>query len=97
MDIQFLTTLIVVAKEQSIEAAKSLKANCTYVDNWCWIFEGDIECLEDDGVKFNELADGAVPGLGDMSRTELVDLCEEVFSVNVYNQSFNPTANSAAG
>jgi len=85
---EFWTTLIVVAKEQSIEAAKSLKANCTYVDNRCWIFEGDIECLADDGVKFNELGEGAVPCLGDMSKPELVELCEDIFGVDVYNQSF---------
>jgi hypothetical protein len=96
MDIEFWTTLIVVAKEQSVEAAHSLKVNCTYVDNWCWIFEGDIECLEDDGVKFKELAEGAVPCLGDMSRADLVDLCKGVFGIDVYNQSFKRTANSAA-
>jgi len=93
---EFWTTLIVVAKEQSPEAIKLLKANCTYVDNWCWIFEGDIELLADDGVKFNELAEGAVPSLGDLSKSELVELCEDGFGVNVYNQAFNPTANSAA-
>ena len=93
---EFWTTLIVVAKEQIPEAVKSLKGNCTYVDNWCWIFEGDIECLVDDGVKFNEIAEGAVPCLGDMSKAELVELCKDVFGINVYNQSFKRTAKSAA-
>jgi len=88
MYLEFWTTLIVVAKEQSIKAAKSLKANCNYVDNWCWIFEGDIECLEDDGVIFKTVSEGAVPCLGDMSKAELVELCEDVFGVNIYSQSF---------
>lgn len=96
MDIQFWATLIVVAKEQSIKAVSSLKANCTYVDNWCWIFEGDIECLADDGVKFNALEESAVPCLGDMPRADLVGICKDVFGVDVYNQSFKPTEKTSA-
>ena len=88
---EFWTKLVVVAKEQSLEAVKSLKVNCTYVDNWCWIFEGEIECLVDDGVKFDVVGEGAVPCLGDLSKSELVELCEEVFGVDIYNQSFQPT------
>jgi len=93
---EFWTKLIVVAKEQSIKAAESLKGNCTHVDNWCWIFEGDLECLADDGVKFNELSEGAVPCLGDLSKGELVELCKDVFGIDVYNQSFKPTVKSTA-
>ena len=93
---EFWTKLIVVAKEQTPEAVKSLKGNCTYVDNWCWIFEGEIGCLKDDGVKFNELSEGAVPCLGDLSREDLVELCEEVFGVNVYNQSYTRRQEAAA-
>jgi len=85
---EFWTTLIVVAKEQSVEAASSLKANCTYVDNLCWIFEGDIEVLEDDGVEFNIIGEGAVPCLGDLSKAELVELCKDIYGINVYTQSF---------
>ena len=86
---EFQTTLIVVKKEQTIEAAKSLKENCTHIDNWCWIFEGDIECLVDDGVEFNVIAEGAVPALGGLPSAELVNLSKKVFGVNVYAQSYS--------
>ena len=87
---EFWTKLIVVDKEQTVEAAKSLKENCTPIDNWCWIFEGDIECLEDDGIKFNVIGEGAVPGLGDMTKKELVELCEDVYGVDVYKMAYIP-------
>jgi len=94
--LEFWTTLIVVAKEQTVEAVRSLKANCTYVDNWCWIFEGDLDVLTEDNVKFRAIGEGAVPCLGDLSKPELVELCMDVFGVDVYNQSFKRTANSTA-
>lgn len=87
MDIKFWVNLIKVEKEQSVEAAKSLKANCTYVDNWFWIFEGDTEALEEDGVKFKVVSEGAVGSLGDLTREELVELCEDVFGIDIYKLS----------
>lgn len=88
MTIEFWVSLIVTAKGQMGEAERSLEANCTYIDNNVWIFEGDIGCLEEDGVLFNVIEEGAVPCLGDMSTKELVKLCEDIFGVDVYQQSF---------
>lgn len=87
---EFLTTLIVTAKKQSPEAAKFLKDNCTYVDNHCWIFEGAKWCLEHYEVMCNEIADGAVPSLGGLSKPELVEICQDAFGVNVYDQAYKP-------
>ena len=85
---EFLTNLIVVKKEQSVNALKSLKINCTRVDNWCWIFEGELWVLEEDGVKFNIVESGAVPCLGDMTRDQLVKICENRFEVDIYKQNY---------
>ena len=86
---EFWTTLIVVKKEQSLEAGSWLKRNCTYVDNWCWIYEGDLSCLKSAGVKYNTIGEGAVPSIGDMSKEDLVKLCGDVFGVFVYNESYD--------
>lgn len=83
MDIEFWTTLIEAEPIQTDKAMKSLQGNCTYVDNFFYIFEGDIEVLQEDGVKFCEHGEGAVPCLGDMSQGELVKLCWDVFGVYV--------------
>lgn len=84
----FWTSLIVVRKKQTLEAAKSLKVNCTYVDNKCWIFEGETWALEEDGVIFKVVGEGAVPALGDMSKKELVELCKGIYGIDVYKQSY---------
>jgi hypothetical protein len=76
---EFWTKLIQAKKTQTPEARKSLEENCTQVTDDIFIFEGDIECLEDDGVKFEVLDEGAVPCLGDLSKAELVELCKERF------------------
>lgn len=89
MSLEFWVKLIVADKEQTYRAMESLAGNCTTVDNFCWIFEGDIEALEDDGVVFNVLGEGAVPCLGDMSHDDLISLCYDVFGVDIYSQSYN--------
>lgn len=82
--IEFWTTLIVADKKQlTATAQESLDGNCTYVANNYWIFEGDTDVLRDDGVQFKEVVEGAVPGLGGMSRDELVELTENVFGIKV--------------
>jgi len=86
---EFWVTLIDAAKKQSAIAAESLSDNCTHIDGCCWIFEGEIFVLEEDGIKFNEVAEGAVPCLGGLSKSELVDLCDDVFGVDVYKQAYS--------
>ncbi|MCP3941684.1 MAG: hypothetical protein GY710_09420 [Desulfobacteraceae bacterium] len=86
--VEFAVTLIVVKKEQTISAAKSLKNNCTHIDNWVWIFEGELSALEEDEVKFNVVDEGFVGFLGGLSKEELVDICTESFGVDIYEQKF---------
>ena len=92
MNVEFWVSLIVVKKEQTVGAVGSLKANCTYIDNWCWIFEGDEEALVEDGVQFNVVAEGAVPSLADLPKEQLVELSKDVFGVDIYTLSYNPPA-----
>lgn len=83
----FLVNLIVVAKEQTSEAMKCLRENCTYIDNNVWIYEGIPEILEDEGVIFKIINEGTVPCLGDMTKEELIELCKDVFDVDIYTLS----------
>ncbi len=84
MDLQFLVNLIIVAKDQTDEALAALGANCSYVDNDVWIYEGDMWYLQDfSNVKCRLIGEGVVPTLGDMNQEELIQLCEDVFSVDV--------------
>lgn len=85
---EFWVNLIVTAKEQSDKAADNLKGNCTYIDNNVWIYEGERWCLEDDGVLFNVISEGAVPCLGDLSQKELVELCSDIFDVDIYGVEY---------
>ncbi len=75
---EFWVKLIQVEKEQSIEAAASLKANCTYVDNWLWLFEGDEWALEEDGVRFKVLDEQAIESTR-LTKEELVKLCKDTY------------------
>lgn len=72
-------------EDQDKHALKSLEGNCMYVVNDLWVFEGDEEVLDQDGVLFVVLDFGAVPspyGLGDLNQAELVAVCEGTFSCN---------------
>lgn len=89
-DMLFNVNLIVVASKQTDEAIKSLKANCTYVNNNVWIMEGDLWVLTLSGVKFHKIGEGVVGCLGDLSTQELVKICKDVFGIDVYKQEFKP-------
>jgi hypothetical protein len=58
--IKFWTTLIKVTVKPTGRAAESLEANCTHVTGNYWIMEGETDSLRDDGLKFKEIAEGAV-------------------------------------
>ena len=79
---EFWVKLIKVEKEQSVEAVASLKVNCTHVDKYLWLFEGDEFALEEDGVKFKVLDEQAVGSLGGLSKLELIDLCKDTFCLD---------------
>jgi len=84
MDIQFEVNLIKVAENQTDEAKKNLEINCTYVDKNYWTYEGDLWWLEDvDGVKFEAIGIGIVPSLGDMNKTELIQLVNDIFEIDL--------------
>ena len=53
----------------------ALEANCTHVKGPYWIYEGETDCLEADGVEFEVVGEGAVGSLGGISQAELVSVC----------------------
>lgn len=86
---EFLTSLIVVDDYQPQRAIESLHANCTHVFGNVWIFEGNTEVLEEDGVRFNVVLEAAVPSLGGLSQKELIELCDDCFGEDVRALSFS--------
>lgn len=79
---EFWTTLLSVA-EANEQATKALQANCIHVAGPFWIMEGETEYLRDEGVRFEEVAEGAVEALGDLSQGELIAVCKKSFGVDI--------------
>jgi len=86
MPLEFWTSLIKTNMRQTESAEKSLKANCTKVNDRYWIFEGEIDCLSEDGVSFKVVSEGSVPCLGGKSKKALVKICLERFGIDVTNE-----------
>lgn len=89
---EFWTTLIKVLDApdtlapfsySSTTAKQSLEANCTHVTGPYWIMEGDVDALRDDGVKLDEIAEGAVGALGDLTEKELKQVCLDSYGVKL--------------
>ena len=81
--IEFWTTLIRVTHRRSPEAQRSLEGNCTHVTGDYYIMEGDVDCLRNDGVECQEIAEGAVGCLGDLSEQELKAVCLNSYGVTL--------------
>src|SRR5512146_1445988 len=81
-DLRFWTTLLRLSSSNKSVLAV-LQANCTHVIGPYWIMEGDTDYLRDEGVRFTEVAEGAVPTLGGRSVAELCQICRDSFDVDV--------------
>ena len=57
-----------------------LKDNATHVTGHYWLYEGMLECI---GGSFENLGEAAVPSLGGLSESELIDLVKNYFDVNL--------------
>lgn len=82
MNVEFWVKLIKINGIQSKESQKSLNGNCTHVKGNYYIFEGDEWVLEEDGVKFKIIEEGAVGCLGGLTEKQLIKVCEESFGVD---------------
>lgn len=83
--VRFAVKLIQTPSELTAAQVEGLVLNCDFLAGRCWIFEGDIEALEEDyGLEgLAVLAEGVTPGTGDMSRAELLAHAEEIFGMEV--------------
>ena len=72
----FFVNLIETSSNLTDEMKEDLKANCTFIKNNIWIFEGEPEFLN---ARFRILDTGIVGPLGDLSQSELVEMCKETF------------------
>lgn len=81
--IEFWTTLIRVTKVIDNDGQQALSENCTHVVGPFWIMEGDTDYLHEEGVRFEEVAEGAVPGLGDRTYPELLTICKQSYGIDL--------------
>jgi len=80
--IEFWVSLVRVRHKGDDE--KVFDTNFTHVKGDYYIFEGDVDyVMETDGVVLEVLEEGAVPGLGDLNETELVNICDEYLGVKL--------------
>lgn len=73
---EFLVNLIETSENLTDAMKEDLKANCTFIKNNIWIYEGDQEALN---ARFRVLDTGIVCCLGDLSENELIELCKDTF------------------
>lgn len=85
---EFWTTLIKV--HSSVEGNTALDENCTHVIGPYYIMEGETEFLAEEGVKFDDVAEGAVGALGDRSTEELIAICLESYGVDLGESMTHP-------
>ena len=82
-DVEFWVSLIKVSNGNNPAAKAALEANCTHVKGPYWLYEGETDCLEADGVKFEVVGEGAVGSLGGISQAELVAVCLDDLGVDL--------------
>lgn len=85
-ELLFWTTLLCVDRPNE-KALQALKANCTHViDSW-WIMEGDADYLREEGVRYEQIAEGSVGALGGLSSDELLKVCKESYGIDLVRMS----------
>lgn len=73
---EFFVKLIKADDNLSKEEKEELDANCTFIKNNIWIFEGDEVFLD---ARFTVLSGGVVGPLGGLSQEQLVGICKATF------------------
>ncbi len=72
---EFFVNLIRATEQDEPEQREELEENCTHITQNYWFFEGDLDSLEDMGVKFELMEEDMVVGsLGGLSEEELIDM-----------------------
>jgi hypothetical protein len=77
---EFWTTLLCVDNPDA-QGTKALQENCTHVLGPWWIMEGETDYLRDEGVRFEEIAEGAVGALGGLSLQELLKIVKDSYGI----------------
>jgi len=80
---EFWTTLIRVNDVPTSQAYDFLKENCTFVTRDYWIMEGEVDCLRDEGVELDEIAEGAVGSLAELTEQQLIQVCLDSYGVRL--------------
>lgn len=62
---------------------KFLKNNAVYVKNGYWLYEGDIGCLDDELIKYQDFGEHITPWLSEMTTKDLIKLIKDNWEIDV--------------
>jgi len=82
----FWVSLIRLKGNQSPQAKKAIDDNCTHCTKNFYFFEGEIGCLDDEGVKYICLGESDVPCLGDKTEKQKIEIVDEQFGIDVLSK-----------
>lgn len=86
----FVVTLIRLKGKQSPQAKQCIKDNCSHITKNFYVFEGDIGCLDDEGVKYITIGEGIIPAIGDKTEKQRIEIVDDCIGVDVLsNIKFN--------
>ena len=72
---EFFVNLIRATEQDEPSQREELEENCTHITKDYWFFEGNLDCLEDYGVKFEVMEEDMIVGsLGDLTENELIEI-----------------------
>lgn len=83
----FWVNLIKIDKPLAPLSQQFIFNNCIHVDGDYYLYEGSIECLEDLNIKYSHVGEKTVPSLGNLSKNELIKLCNDYYGVHCGNRN----------
>lgn len=78
---EFMVKLIEVNETKNIEARDSLYRNCTHVARDFWLYEGDMEALNE-GIDCILVGEQAIEGTGGLTGSEIKKLVIDLYNID---------------
>lgn len=75
---EFLVKLLKIVDIKSPAGRASLYANCIWVSESYWLFEGDQDSLHE-SIDFDLIDEQHIEGFGDLTQIELVSMVSEIY------------------
>ena len=86
LSVEFWITLIRLKGKQSPNAKKFIDDACTHATKNVYFYEGDTDCLDEEGVKYINLGEGIVGCLGGLTEKQKIEIIDESFGIDVLSK-----------